>query len=72
MERQDDTRRKVFSGLFWRFLERGGSQIVTLLVTIILQRLLEPTMYGTVSKVTVITAILLVFVDSGMAKVISH
>ena len=68
MERQDDTRRKVFSGLFWRFLERGGSQIVTLLVTIILQRLLEPTMYGTVSKVTVITAILLVFVDSGMAN----
>ena len=49
MERQDDTRRKVFSGLFWRFLERGGSQIVTLLVTIILQRLLEPAMYGTVS-----------------------
>ena len=68
MERQDDTRRKVFSGLFWRFLERGGSQIVTLLVTIILQRLLEPAMYGTVSKVTVITAILLVFVDSGMAN----
>ena len=68
MERQNDTQQKVFSGLFWRFLERGGSQIVTLLVTIILQRLLEPTMYGTVSKVTVITAILLVFVDSGMAN----
>ena len=60
--------KKVFSGFFWRFLERSSYQIITLCVTVLLQRLLEPEMYGIVSKVTVITAILLVFVDSGMAN----
>ena len=63
-----DNRSKVFSNLIWRFMERGGSQLVSFIVSIVLARILEPVMYGTVSKVTVITAILLVFVDSGMAN----
>ena len=63
-----DNRSKVFSNLIWRFMERGGSQLVSFIVAIVLARILEPVMYGTVSKVTVITAILLVFVDSGMAN----
>ena len=68
MNKQGDTKGKIFSGFFWRFLERSSYQIITLCVTVLLQRLLEPEMYGIVSKVTVITAILLVFVDSGMAN----
>ena len=63
-----DNRSKVFSNLIWRFFERGGSQLVSFAVSIVLARLLDPALYGTVSKVTVITAILLVFVDSGMAN----
>lgn len=63
-----DNRSKVLSNLIWRFFERGGSQLVSFAVSIVLARILDPTMYGTVSKVTVITAILLVFVDSGMAN----
>ena len=63
-----DNRSKVFSNLIWRFFERGGSQLVSFAVSIILARILDPTIYGTVSKVLVITAILLVFVDSGMAN----
>ena len=63
-----DNRSKVFSNLIWRFMERGGSQLVSFIVAIVLARILEPVMYGTGSKVTVITAILLVFVDSGMAN----
>ena len=63
-----DNRSKVLSNLIWRFFERGGSQLVSFAVSIVLARIFDPTMYGTVSKVTVITAILLVFVDSGMAN----
>lgn len=61
------TRQNVLSNLIWRFLERCGAQLVTLLVSIILARLLDPAVYGTVALVTVITTILQVFVDGGFA-----
>ncbi len=63
-----DNRSKVFSNLIWRFFERGGSQLVSFAVSIVLARILDPEIYGIVSKVLVITAIMLVFVDSGMAN----
>ncbi|MBR0161544.1 MAG: lipopolysaccharide biosynthesis protein [Oscillospiraceae bacterium] len=63
-----DKRSKVFSNLIWRFFERGGSQLVSFAVSIVLARILDPATYGTVSKVLVITAVMLVFVDSGMAN----
>lgn len=55
----------VASNLIWRFLERFGAQIVAFIVSIILARLLDPVVYGTVALVTVFTTILQVFVDSG-------
>ena len=54
--------------MIWRFLERCGAQGVTFLVSVILARLLDPSVYGTVALVTVFTAILQVFVDSGMGN----
>ena len=59
---------KTISSLFWRFAERTGAQGVTLIVTIILARLLDPDVYGTIALVTVFTTIIQVFVDSGMAN----
>ncbi len=63
-----DNKLKVFSNLFWRFFERCGAQLVSFVVTIVLARLLDPELYGLTSKVAIITSILLVFVDSGMAN----
>lgn len=63
-----NTRKKIISGLLWRFAERIGAQGVTFFVSIILARLLSPDDYGTVTMVTVFTAILEVFVDSGMGN----
>lgn len=63
-----DNKQKVVSNLIWRFMERFGSQLVTVVVQIILARMLDPEVFGTVAKVTIITSILLVFVDSGMAN----
>lgn len=59
---------KVLSNLIWRFLERCGAQGVTFIVSIILARLLNPTVYGTIALVTVFTSILQVFVDSGLGN----
>ena len=58
----------VFSNFLWRFLERCGAQGVTLIVSVVLARLLDPAVYGTVALVTVFTTLMQVFVDSGMGS----
>ena len=63
-----NSNKNVFSNLLWRFLERCGAQGVTFIVSIVLARLLDPDIYGTVALVTVFTTIMQVFVDSGMGN----
>ena len=55
-----------FSNFVWRFAERCGAQLVSFIVSIVLARILAPEDYGTIALVTVFTAILQVFVDSGL------
>lgn len=55
----------VATNIVWRFFERFGAQIVSLIVSIVLARILDPIVYGTVALVIVFTTILQVFVDSG-------
>lgn len=58
----------IISNFMWRLAERFGAQIVQLIVSIVLARLLAPEAYGTVTLVIVITNIFQVFVDSGLAN----
>lgn len=60
-------RTSIFTNLIWRFMERCGAQLVTLIVSIILARILNPEVYGIIALVTVIITILQVFVDGGLA-----
>ena len=60
--------KKVFSNIIWRFFERFGAQGVTLIVSIVLARLLDPQVYGTVAIVTALISILEVFIDSGLGN----
>lgn len=57
---------KVLSNMLWRFAERWSAQLVTLVVSIVLARLLEPSDYGTIALLDVFIGILNVFVNSGM------
>ena len=61
-------RNNVVTSFIWRFLERCGAQGVTFVVSIVLARILEPSVYGTIALVTVFTTIMQVFVDSGMGS----
>lgn len=61
-------RKSIMNGFIWMVLEKVGSQGVTFVVTIILARILEPEVYGTVALVSVFTTMLGVFVDSGMGS----
>lgn len=56
----------VVSSLFWKLLERGGTQGIQFIVQIVLARLLLPEMYGTVALVTVFITLAQVFVQSGL------
>lgn len=59
---------KVLVNMLWRFAERCGAQGVAFVVSVILARLLDPSVYGTIALVTVFTAILNVFIDSGFGS----
>ena len=58
----------VLSNFFWRFFERIGAQVVGFVVSLILARLLDTQVYGTIALVTVFTTILQVFIDSGFGN----
>ena len=57
---------KVTTNIIWRFLERCGAQLVAFIVSLVLARLLEPETYGIVVLISVFTAILSIFMDSGL------
>ncbi len=57
---------RIFVSVFWKLLERAGTQSIQFIVQIILARLLLPEMYGTVALVTVFITLAQVFVQSGL------
>ena len=62
----DDLRSKTIFGFFWRFLERIGSQLVSMVVSILLARLLLPDDYAVVSVVTIFFNFCNIFVSGGL------
>ena len=56
---------KVFTNLIWRFAERIGARLISVVVNLILARLLGTEQFGTVALVLIITDILQVFIESG-------
>ncbi|NLD47020.1 MAG: lipopolysaccharide biosynthesis protein [Clostridiaceae bacterium] len=62
----EHTKSRVLSSLFWKFMERGGTQGIQFIVQIILARLLLPADYGIIALVVVFTSIAAVFVQSGL------
>ncbi len=64
----DTNKKSIVNNFVWRLFERVGAQGVTFIVSIILARILEPEVYGTVAILTVFTSIMQVFVDSGMGS----
>ena len=59
---------KVTSNMIWRLMERFGAQGISFIISIVLARILDPSVYGIIALVTVFTEILNVFVDSGLGN----
>ncbi len=65
MEREI-SKNRILSSLFWKFMERGGTQGIQFIVQILLARLLLPADYGIIALVVIFIAIAGVFVQSGL------
>lgn len=63
-----NSKENISNNLLWRLLERFGAQGVSFVVSLILARLLDPSVYGLIAMVMVFITIMNVFVDSGLGN----
>ncbi|KIO70374.1 lipopolysaccharide biosynthesis protein [Caldibacillus thermoamylovorans] len=63
--RQEVTKKNVISSLLWKLLERGGTQGIQFIVTIVLARILLPEEFGIIVLITIFISIAEIFVQSG-------
>ena len=59
---------KLISNLAWKFGERISAQLISLIVSIILARLLAPEHYGVISIVMIFIALADVLVNDGLGS----
>ncbi|APM40296.1 lipopolysaccharide biosynthesis protein [Clostridium kluyveri] len=60
-----NTKAKILSSLFWKLMERSGTQGIQFVVQIVLARLLVPNDYGIIALISIFIIIANVFVQSG-------
>ena len=60
-------RNKTISGVIWKAMENGGTQVVRLVISVVLARLLDPKNYSTLGLMTIIINIADVIVKRGFA-----
>ena len=61
-------RSNILSGVFWQYFQRIGNQLVHVIVSIVLARLLVPEDFGTIALVGVFITISNIFIDSGFGN----
>ncbi len=62
-----DHLKKTKTGVIWSFINQGGNQIISLLVTFILARLITPEEFGIIGMIAVFTNFAVIFVDFGFS-----
>lgn len=60
----------IFSSLVWKFLNGGSAQVIQLVISIIVARLLTPSDFGAVALLLVFTSISTVFIQAGLSTAI--
>ena len=63
---QENMKKKVLSGLFWKVMENGGTQGIQFLVSVLLARMLTPAESGEAMLIMIFITIGNVFVQSGI------
>ena len=63
----ESTGKSVLTNVMWRFMEHAGTQLVRLVISIVLARILLPEDYGTVTLISIFITILSVFIYNGFS-----
>lgn len=58
----------IKKSMFWKLMERGFTQGMLLVLTIVLARLMDPEDFGTLTLLMVFVSLMQVFLDSGMGS----
>ena len=61
-------KRDITSNMVWHLAEKWGCQFVSFLVTIIISRQLDPSVYGVVAITTTFISVFSVFIDGGLGN----
>ena len=61
-----DIKERSISGFVWKLLEKGGSQIISMVIQVVLARLLSPDDYGLIGYLTLFVNISDVFIQQGL------
>lgn len=61
-------KQKTTIGIFWSFIEKFSVQIVQLILSLLIARILNPSDYGLIGMLTIFTAISNVFIESGFTN----
>lgn len=67
---ENDLKKKVINGTSWSLAEKMMTEMVNLIITVILSRLILPEAYGTIALIQVFISVSVVFVSSGMGSAI--
>lgn len=71
MKKKNNTlRQQVFSGMVWRFMERGCVQVISFVLQIVLARLLEPEDYGVLAVLNVFISFSTTLINNGLGNAI--
>lgn len=68
MSNTSTAKNSIIKSLLWKLCERFGAQIIQMVVSIVIARILEPTEYGSVAMLTIFITLATVFVESGLSS----
>ena len=66
MPNNSNLKHKTLSGVFWQLLQKGSTQVVAFVVSIVLARLVDPAEFGIVALTSIFMAVAGVLSDSGL------
>jgi len=68
MAENQSLKRKAVNGVFWRLGELGMNQVISLVISMFLARMIMPDQFGLVAMLAVFTAVAGVFINSGLSS----
>lgn len=64
---EQSLKRQTFDGVIWRILETGGTQMIQLVISIVLARLILPEQFAAIAMLSIFLAVAGIFINSGFS-----